>query len=643
MSNTDTIVILIAFAAYLVLMIAIGAIYMKNTNNSEDYFLGGRGLSGWVAALSAQASDMSGWLLMGLPGTVYALGTGQSWIAIGLFLGTVCNWVFISSRLRKYTIRANNSLTLPAYFENRFRDKKRVLLLISSIVIVIFFLVYTASALSAGGKLFNSVFGVDYHVALAIGAAVILIYTFMGGFMAVCVTDFIQGSLMLVGLLVVPIAAYFMVGADQVKPILDQSGVVGGASAYLSLFRNGDRSYTAVEIVSQLAWGLGYCGMPHILTRFMAVKNQKELRKSRVIAIIWVTISLAAAVAIGIIGRVYLFPTILGTEGNASTESVFIEMITKMFTKDTNLPFIGGIFLCGILAAIMSTADSQLLVTASSVSKDIYKDILKPESDEKKVLKVSRFTVLVVALLAFLIAWDPNNSIMGLVSNAWAGLGSAFGPIVVMSLFWRRTNFAGAVAGIVSGGGAVLIWDYLPLVHGQTLGSATGLYSLVVGFALSILCIVIFSLCTKKPSQEILAERLGVSTQDVSRWESGEVLPDAEKLLQLCRVFGISADELLGENAKADDASDFLSLPLWRWSLRVISPPLAFAGTAAALTGLTGAVYHALTADQWYTDFGRFGTALRSTWCGAVLSAGLLLLAIALALLVFEVLLSKRD
>ena len=226
----------------------------------------------------------------------------------------------------------------------------------------------------------------------------------------------------------------------------------------------------------------------------MAVKNQKELRKSRVIAIIWVTISLAAAVAIGIIGRVYLFPTILGTEGNASTESVFIEMITKMFTKDTNLPFIGGIFLCGIL------------VTASSVSKDIYKDILKPESDEKKVLKVSRFTVLVVALLAFLIAWDPNNSIMGLVSNAWAGLGSAFGPIVVMSLFWRRTNFAGAVAGIVSGGGAVLIWDYLPLVHGQTLGSATGLYSLVVGFALSILCIVIFSLCTKKPSQEILAE-----------------------------------------------------------------------------------------------------------------------------------------
>ena len=379
MSNTDTIVILIAFAAYLVLMIVIGAIYMKNTNNSEDYFLGGRGLSGWVAALSAQASDMSGWLLMGLPGTVYALGTGQSWIAIGLFLGTVCNWVFISSRLRKYTIRANNSLTLPAYFENRFRDKmKGTASGIFDCDRYLFTWYIQRLHCLPVENLFNSVFGVDYHVALAIGAAVILIYTFMGGFMAVCVTDFIQGSLMLVGLLVVPIAAYFMVGADQVKPILDQSGVVGGASAYLSLFRNGDRSYTAVEIISQLAWGLGYCGMPHILTRFMAVKNQKELRKSRVIAIIWVTISLAAAVAIGIIGRVYLFPTILGTEGNASTESVFIEMITKMFTKDTNLPFIGGIFLCGILAAIMSTADSQLLVTASSVSKDIYKDILKP-------------------------------------------------------------------------------------------------------------------------------------------------------------------------------------------------------------------------------------------------------------------------
>lgn len=507
MSKGDLTAVLIAFAVYLLIMIVIGIIYMKRTNNSEDYFLGGRGLGGWVAALSAQASDMSGWLLMGLPGAIYAMGTGQAWIAIGLFLGTVFNWVCISSRLRRYTIKANNSLTLPAYFENRFRDDKKILLLISSIVIVIFFLVYTASALAAGGKLFNSVFGLDYHIALAIGAGVILLYTFMGGFMAVCVTDFVQGTLMLVGLMIVPIAAFFILGGgDGVTQVINESGVAGGASSYLNLFTNGERPYTFVEIFSQLAWGLGYCGMPHILTRFMAIKNQKELRKSRVIAIIWVMISLGCACMLGIVGRAFLFPTILGTEGTASTENVFIEMIIKMFTETYNLPFIGGLFLCGILAAIMSTADSQLLVTASAVSKDLYKDVLRPETDEKKVLAVSRWTVAIVAILAFIIAWNPDNSIMGLVSNAWAGLGAAFGPTVLMSLFWRRANLTGAVAGIVSGGLTVIIWDYIPLVGGQTLGVATGLYSLSVGFVVSCLCIVIFSLATKAPAQEILDE-----------------------------------------------------------------------------------------------------------------------------------------
>lgn len=507
MSKGDLTAVLIAFAVYLLIMIVIGIIYMKRTNNSEDYFLGGRGLGGWVAALSAQASDMSGWLLMGLPGAIYAMGTGQAWIAIGLFLGTVFNWVCISSRLRRYTIKANNSLTLPAYFENRFRDDKKILLLISSIVIVIFFLVYTASALAAGGKLFNSVFGLDYHIALAIGAGVILLYTFMGGFMAVCVTDFVQGTLMLVGLMIVPIAAFFILGGgDGVTQVINESGVAGGASSYLNLFTNGERPYTFVEIFSQLAWGLGYCGMPHILTRFMAIKNQKELRKSRVIAIIWVMISLGCACMLGIVGRAFLFPTILGTEGTASTENVFIEMIIKMFTETYNLPFIGGLFLCGILAAIMSTADSQLLVTASAVSKDLYKDVLRPETDEKKVLAVSRWTVAIVAILAFIIAWNPDNSIMGLVSNAWAGLGAAFGPTVLMSLFWRRANLTGAVAGIVSGGLTVIIWDYIPLVGGQTLGVATGLYSLAVGFVVSCLCIVIFSLATKAPAQEILDE-----------------------------------------------------------------------------------------------------------------------------------------
>ena len=505
MSGSTVLIILSAFVIYLIMMVVIVAVYMKKTSNTEDDFLGGRGLGGWVAALSAQASDMSGWLLMGLPGAIYAMGTGQAWIAIGLFIGTVCNWVFISARLRRYTIVANNSLTLPAYFENRFRDEKRILLLISSVVIVVFFLVYTASALAAGGTLFHSVFGLDYHLALAIGALVILAYTFMGGFMAVCTTDFIQGTLMLIGLLAVPIVAWMMIGGDF-KGLLDQSQVAGGADAYLDLFSNGGEPYRAIDIISQLAWGLGYCGMPHILTRFMALKNEKELKKSRVIAIIWVALSLGAACVIGVLGRAYLYPTILGTEGQASTESVFIEMITKVFTKDMALPFIGGIFLCGILAAIMSTADSQLLVAASSVSEDIYRSYIHPDADSKKVLRISRITVAVVALLAFIIAWDPNSSIMGLVSNAWAGLGSAFGPIVLLSLFWKRTNLAGAVAGILSGGLAVVVWDYIPLAGGKTLGASTGLYSLVVGFALSSLMIVACSLATKAPSQEILDE-----------------------------------------------------------------------------------------------------------------------------------------
>ena len=327
---------------YLAMMIVIGAVYMKKTSSSEDYFLGGRGLNGWVAALSAQASDMSGWLLMGLPGAIYSLGSGQIWIAVGLFIGTVLNWVCISGRLRKYTIVANNSMTIPAFFENRYRDKKKILLLISSIVIVVFFLVYTASALAAGGKLFNTVFGLDYHVALAIGAAVILCYTFMGGFMAVCVTDFVQGTLMLIGLLVVPLVAYFLLPGN-LTDLITQSGVTGGANAYLNPFINGDRPYTFVEIFSQLAWGFGYCGMPHVLVRFMAVRSEKELKKSWVIAIIWDLLSLTAAFAIAVIGRAYLLPTILGENGAASSESVFIEMIRKVFTSQLALPFIGGL------------------------------------------------------------------------------------------------------------------------------------------------------------------------------------------------------------------------------------------------------------------------------------------------------------
>lgn len=499
MSGT-TVAIMIAFVFYLMLMIGIGIMSMKKTKSSEDYFLGGRGLNGWVAALSAQASDMSGWLLMGLPGSIYAAGTGKAWIAIGLFIGTVLNWLFISKRLRRYTIVANNSLTLPEFFENRFHDKKKILLGISSFVIVIFFLVYTASALASGGKLFNTVFGVDYHMALIIGAVVILAYTFMGGFLAVCSTDFIQGTLMLIALLIVPIMAYAAVSGDF-GAALAANGIAENSN-YMSLFYVNGEPYTFVQIVSDLAWGLGYCGMPHILVRFMAVKSEKELKKSSVIAIVWVAISLFAACAIGVIGRAYLTDVL----ADNSSETVFIQMIQHIFSNGFVLLFIGGLFLCGILAAVMSTADSQLLVCASSVSKDIYKNIIKPDADDKKVLNVSRITVVVVAIIAFLIAWDPDSSIMNLVSDAWAGLGSAFGPLVVCSLFWKRTNLPGAVSGIVSGGLFVIVWDYLPIIGGKTPYDVTGIYSLLLGFFVSLICIVVVSLATKAPSYEVIAE-----------------------------------------------------------------------------------------------------------------------------------------
>lgn len=504
--STTTIAVLIAFVCYLAMMIGIGIFSMKKTNSTEDYFLGGRGLNSWVAALSAQASDMSGWLLMGLPGSIYLAGTGKAWIAIGLFIGTALNWICISKRLRRYTIVANNSLTLPEFFQNRFRDKKKILLGISSVVIVIFFLVYTASALASGGKLFQTVFGLDYHYALLIGAAVILAYTFMGGFLAVCTTDFVQGTMMLIALLTVPIIAYAAISGDFTGALTAHG--VAENSDFLSLFYMDGKPYPLISIVSDLAWGLGYCGMPHILVRFMAVKSEKELKKSSVIAIVWVAISLIAACFIGILGRGFLNETLTET----GSENVFIKMIQQIFDGNIVLIFIGGLFLCGILAAIMSTADSQLLVCASSASKDIFKNILKPEAEDKKVLNVSRITVLVIAVVACIIAWNPNSSIMGLVSDAWAGLGSAFGPLVVCSLFWKRTNLPGAVAGIVSGGLFVIIWDYLPILGGQTPYAVTGIYSLLLGFFVSLLCIVIVSLLTKAPSKEIVEEFESVKT-----------------------------------------------------------------------------------------------------------------------------------
>ena len=499
-----TIAIVLAFVSYLGVMISVGLHTMKKTKASDDYFLGGRKLSGPIAALSAQASDMSGWLLMGLPGSMYALGTGQAWIAIGLLIGTIINWLVIAKPLRAYTIVANNSLTLPEFFSNRYHDKKNILKTISSVVIVIFFLVYTASALAAGGKLFNTVLGWDYHISLVVGAVVILSYTLMGGFLAVCTTDFIQGSLMLIGLLVVPILAYFFIDGDFMT-ILASTGV--DSEHYLSLMYNGDHRITAVELISNLAWGLGYCGMPHIIIRFFAIRSEKEVKKSASIAIAWDVIASGMVLVVALVGRAFLAPVILGeTEGAASSESVFIEMIQKIFMDYRPLAFVGGIFLCGILAAIMSTADSQLLMCSSSVSQDIYKGLVKKDADDKSVLRLGRVVTAVVALLAIAIAWNPDSSVMKLVSDAWAGLGAAFGPLVVMSLFWKRTNLYGAVAGIVSGAAMVIVWDYLPLMQGETIGSVTELYSLAVGFIVSLLCIMVTSLITKAPEAEITEE-----------------------------------------------------------------------------------------------------------------------------------------
>ncbi len=502
------IIILVAFGAYMLMMILIGALSAKNKNN-EDYFLAGRGLGSWTAALSAQASDMSGWLLMGLPGSIYLAGTGKVWIAIGLLIGTILNWYLVARRLRKYTIVANNSLTIPSFFENRFRDKTGVLKIVASLIIIVFFAVYTASAFSSGAKLFANVFGNSsnaetmYTVGLSVAALVILVYTFMGGFKAVCYTDFIQGLLMLVAILAVPIIAYIGLTGEfgNLTNALSEHGVKDPAG-FLSLMKDDTgAAIPAISIISDLGWALGYFGMPHILIRFMAIKSDKEVKKSRVIAIVWVILSLGAASLLGIFARGFLTNTLDDT----TSETVFIKSILQIFDNNFVLIFIGGIFLCGILAAIMSTADSQLLVTASAVSEDMYKGVINKKASDKNALWVGKIAVVVVAVIAYVIALNPNSSIMGLVSNAWAGFGAAFGPVVLLALFWKRFNLSGAVAGMATGAALVIVWEYIPL-GGATLAKSTGLYSLVVGFFLAALVAVVVTLCTKAPSKEITDE-----------------------------------------------------------------------------------------------------------------------------------------
>jgi sodium/proline symporter len=483
--------IIVAFVAYVAVMIVIGAKFYGKNETLSDYFLGGRTLNSWVAAISAQASDMSGWLLMGLPGAVYAFGTGQLWIAVGLGIGTVLNWIFVAKRLRRYTIVSGNSITIPEYLENRFHDTSNILRIAAAVFIAIFFAVYTASAFVSSATLFEQIFGLDYTLSLLIGAVVILVYVFLGGFHAVCWTDLIQGLLMLAAILLVPILAFGLLGNPNGLP-----------AGFMDILGDGAGStQSGISIISQLAWGLGYFGMPHILVRFMAIKSDKTVGRSATIAIIWVVISLTMAIVTGVVGKMVF------TELE-NPETVFIALIQRTF-MDVNaivpVPIIGGLFLCGILAAIMSTADSQLLVTASSFTSDIYKNKLKKDASDKHLLWVSRISVTAIAVIAFFIAMNRNSSVMELVSNAWAGFGATFGALILLSLYWRRVNRAGAFAGVLAGGLTVIVWDYIPF-GGSTLGASTGLYSLAVGFAVSLIAIIIVSLSTAKPSSGIMDE-----------------------------------------------------------------------------------------------------------------------------------------
>ena len=479
--------ILITFILYLAFMVAIGLIFYSKTNNLSDYILGGRQLNKWVVALSAEASDMSGWLLLGLPGLAYVVGVEAAWIAIGLAAGTYLNWKFVAARLRNYTQISGDAITLSNYFENRFRDKSKALRMVSALFIVIFFLIYTASGFVASGKLFSTVFGLTYFQALLIGALVVVIYTFLGGFMAVCWTDLFQGLLMLFAIIVVPMAGMKAVGGYGALI----SAIKAANPERLNLFTTLEGTpISAMVVISSLAWGLGYFGQPHILVRFMAIKSPEQIKPATRIAMIWVLLSLIAAVSVGVVGSAYL-PNAL--EGPA-TETIFMVMVDRLFH-----PLMAGLLLAAILAAIMSTADSQLLVTASALAEDFYKVLFRKEASDKELVRVGRLAVVLVSVVAFIIALDQNSSVLDLVAYAWAGFGATFGPIILLSLFWKRMTRNGALAGIVAGGVTALIWK-------QLHGGIFELYEIVPGFLCSVIAIVLFSLLDKKPADEIIEE-----------------------------------------------------------------------------------------------------------------------------------------
>ncbi len=488
--------ILITFALYLVFMLMIGWIFYHRTNNISDYILGGRGLNSWVTSMSAQASDMSGWLLLGLPGFAYSAGMEAMWIALGLGLGTYLNWKFVARRLRKYTEISGNSITLPDYFENRFRDKTKIIRIVSAFFILIFFLIYTSSGFVAGAKLFNTVFGLPYVWALTIGVFVIIGYTFLGGFMAVSWTDFFQGILMFFAIVTVPLfSIYLLGGLHNTIASVNQSN-----PDFLNMFTHRDGTeISLISIISLAAWGLGYFGQPHILARFMAIRSSRQIRRARTIAMIWVVISLFSAVVVGIIGFIYLDQPLQGPD----IETVFMVLVNHLFH-----PLLAGLLLAAILAAIMSTADSQLLVTSSALSEDFYRVLLRKNASDRELVWVSRLSVIGIAIIAFVIALNPQANVLNLVAYAWAGFGAAFGPLILLSLFWKRMTYRGALAGIIVGGLTVLIWK-------QLQGGIFDIYEIVPGFLFSAVAIIGLSLLDKTPSQEIIEEFMKVGDSNI--------------------------------------------------------------------------------------------------------------------------------
>lgn len=494
----------LVIVVYILGMVGIGIWFSKKNNDVNDFYLGGRKLGPLVTAMSAEASDMSSWLLMGLPGLAYLTGVADAgWTAIGLAVGTYFNWLIVARRLRRYTVAAGNAITIPDFFSNRYRDKSHALLGISALIIVIFFIPYTASGFAACGKLFSTLFGISYIPAMIISAVIIVGYTALGGFLAASTTDFIQSIVMTLALIIVVIFGVQTAGGLNV--VIDNASQLAG---YLSLTSvhdaasNTSGSYGFISIVSTFAWGLGYFGMPHILLRFMAIEDEKKLTLSRRVASIWVVISMAVAIFIGIVGYSMSKSNAIDILSGSDSETLIIKIAQLLSSHGFFAIIFAGVILAGILACTMSTADSQLLAASSSISQNIMKDVLKIKLSEKGTMIAARLTVVVIAIIAVFIAKDPNSSVFAIVSFAWAGFGASFGPVMLFSLFWRRTNRSGALAGMISGGAMVFIWKYLV----RPIGGAWDVYELLPAFLVASAFIIVVSLLTKAPEQEILDE-----------------------------------------------------------------------------------------------------------------------------------------